>query len=238
MVTTWGPRKSLIGVGSYSLRDAALLLGIPYAKLRRWAAGYWYSAADADRFSAALVPGQSDEIEDRILSFQELMEFAVIRFYRSEGVSMTVVRAARAKAQELFRTEFPFATRRLQTNGVGIFADLSDIEGVPHERLHLELSRSQVTHDEFVEPFFRKLDFDDDGQASAYWPLGRDKSVLLYATRSFGQPIIQRNGTPTFVLFQMREGGESVARIASWYGLSHDEVEAALEYEGQLRNAA
>jgi len=233
------PHRSAIGTGAYSLRDAALLLRIPYGKLRRWAEGYWYSVSDDDRFSEPVVPGQMDDVDERILSFLELMELAVIAFYRSEGVAMQVVREARARAQKLFGTEFPFATRRLQTDGKGIFAELSQIEGVPDSRLQIELSRSQLTSSEFVEPFFRDyVDFGRDGLAMAYWPLGREKPILLDSRRAFGRPILTRVGTPTFVLFQMREAGESTERIADWYGLTRDEVEIALEFEEQLRTAA
>ena len=232
------PSRTAIGVGTYSLRDAALLLHIPYAKLRRWAAGYWYSATDEDRFSEPVVPGETDELDERILSFHELMELFVIGFFRSEGVSMPVIRAARARAVAEFGSEYPFATERIQTDGRGIFSDL-DVEGVPSKRLKLELSKSQVTYRELVEPFFRKqIDFDADGLALTYWPLGREKPVLLDARRSFGRPIVVRSGTPTFVLYGMRQGGETLERIAAWYEVTRDELDAALEYEQSLRTAA
>ena len=232
-------RRTTIGVGSYSLRDASLLLRIPYQKLRRWAAGYWYPATEQDRFSEPVVPGQADEMDERILSFYELVELAVVGFYRAEGVSMPVVRAARTRAQQLFRTEYPFATKRLRTDGSGVFADLADVDAVPKDRLQIELSKSQVTYRELVEPFFREnLDFGQDELALTYWPLGREKSVLLDARRSFGQPIVTRTGTPTFVLFQMCQSGETLERIALWYGLTHEELGSALAYEEQLRTAA
>ena len=238
MATVTATHRSAIGTGAYSLRDAALLLRIPYSKLWRWTEGYWYAASD-ERFSEPVVPGQMDEVEDRVFSFLELMEIAVIAFYRAEGVSMQVVRAARAQAQQLFATEFPFATRHLQTDGKGIFARLSQIEGITDSRLQIELSKSQLTYADFVEPFFRKyIDFGNNGLALAYWPLGREKPILLDSRRAFGQPIITRVGTPTFVLFQMRESGESMERIAAWYGLTDDELAVALEFEEHIRTAA
>jgi uncharacterized protein (DUF433 family) len=232
------PPRTAIGVGTYSLRDAALLLHIPYAKLRRWAAGYWYSATEEDRFSEPVVPGEIDELEERILSFHELMELFVIGFFRAQGVSMPVIRAARVRAQGEFHSEYPFATERIRTDGRGIFSDL-DVEDVTSKRLKLELSKGQLTYREIVEPFFREqIDFDADGLASTYWPLGREKPVLLDARRSFGRPIVVRNGTPTFVLYGMRQGGEALDRIAAWYDVTRDELDAALEYEQSLRTAA
>jgi uncharacterized protein (DUF433 family) len=221
------------------LRDAALLLHIHYGKLRRWAAGYWYSAAAEDRFSEPVVPADADELDERILSFRDLMELAVVAFFRGEGVSMQVVRAARARAQRLFGTEYPFATERLHTDGRGIFSELSAVEDVPHGRLQLELSKGQLAYKDLVEPFFRNsVDFGQDGLAAKYWPMGRGKPVLLDARRAFGRPIIGRSGTPTFVLYQMRQAGEHADRIASWYSLTRAELDAALEYEESLRAAA
>lgn len=233
------PSRTAIGVGTYSLRDAALLLHIRYAKLRRWAAGYWYSAIEEDRFSEPVVPGETDELDERILSFHELMELFVIGFFRNQGVSMAVIRAARGRAQEMFRSDYPFATERIQTDGIGIFSDMPDVDGVPSGRLKIELSKSQITFRDLVEPFFRtQIDFAADGLASKYWPLGRNKPVLLDARRSFGRPIVFRNSTPTFVLYDMRQAGEDLDRIAAWYEVTRDELDAALEYEQSLRTAA
>src|SRR5580692_191914 len=135
-----------LGAGTYSLRDAALLLHLRYGKLRRWAAGYWYSGAAEDRFSEPVVPADADELDERILSFHDLMELAVVAFFRGQGVSMQVVRAARARAQRLFGTEYPFATERLRTDGRGIFSDLSAVDDVPQGRLQLELSKGQLAY--------------------------------------------------------------------------------------------
>ena len=227
-----------IGVGSYSLRDAAMLLHIPYAKLRRWAAGYWYSAAEEERFSEPVVPGEVDVLDERVLSFFELMELFVIGFFRRQGVSMPVIRAARARAQTLFETEYPFATERINTDGRGIFTDLPSVDEVPASRLKLELSKSQVAFRDVVEPFFRaNVDY-EHGFAATYWPMGRERPVLLDARRAFGRPIVLRTGTPTFALYAMRQGGEALDRIAAWYEVTRDELDAAIEYEETLREAA
>ncbi len=235
---TAAPRPhTAIGVGSYSLRDAAMLLHIPYGKLRRWAAGYWYSASEEERFSEPVVPGEVDPLDERVLSFSELMELFVIGFFRRQGVSMPVIRAARASAQALFRTEYPFATERITTDGRGIFTDLP-VDELSADRLKLELSQSQIAFRDVVEPFFRENVDYENGFASTYWPMGRERPVLLDARRAFGRPIVLRTGTPTFALYAMRQGGEDLDRIAAWYELTRDELDSAIEYEETLRKAA
>jgi hypothetical protein len=169
-----------LGSGAYSLFEAARIIRVPYQKLRRWASGYWYVDEDhIERFSSAVVSDPSgDEADDRILSFCELMELFVVGFYRTEGVSMSVVRAARLNAQKLFSTEFPFATQKLPTNGKRIFAELSASSmDISDAKLTIELTKSQVAFDSVVRPFFRELDF-DRGLAFRYWPMGRSLSRL------------------------------------------------------------
>jgi uncharacterized protein (DUF433 family) len=226
--------------GVYSLQDASTILRVPFGKLRRWAAGYWYTDGEEEFFSLPVVDGDTDYLDQRIISFPELMELFVVAFFRSSGVSMPVVRASRARAQALYGVDFPFATENLQTDGKGVFAELRDVhvEGVNHQRLIIELSKGQMAFDDFVRPMFRdKLDF-ERGLAFRYWPLGRSRPIVLDARRSFGKSIVASRSTPTAVLYNMAEAGESFERIAHWYKLSASDVEAAYEYEQSLRTAA
>lgn len=226
--------------GVYSLGDAAAIIRVPFGKLRRWAAGYWYSDGDEDRFSGPVVEVETDYLDQRIISFPELMELFVVAFFRANGVSMPVVRASRAEAQKLFGVEFPFATEDLQTDGRGVFATLSsgEVEGITHQRLLVELSKGQLAFDDLVRPFFRdKLDF-ERGLAFRYWPLGKTRPIVLDARRSFGKSIVASRGAPTAVLYNMVEAGESIDRVARWYNVSDADVDAAVEYEQNLRTAA
>jgi len=228
-----------IGSGAYTLFEAARIIRVPYQKLRRWASGYWYVDEDEERFSTAVVPDMDDDSDERILSFYELMELFVIGFFRRQGVSMQVIRATRVIAQRTFNTEYPYATQRLETDGSGIFAELPTAFElhVPEKRLTIELSKSQNTFDRIVRPFFRELDF-DQGLAYRYWPMGRSEPVILDARRSFGRPIVESRGIPTYALFNMVESGEDRATVASWYRVTADELNSAIEYEKTLLRAA
>ena len=198
-----------------------MLLHIPHAKLRRW----------------GLVPGDVDELAERVLSFHELMELFVIGFFRRAGVSMHVVRAARAHAKDLFATEYPFATERLNTDRAVIFRNLPVVD-IPAKRLKVELSKSQGALTECVEPFLlQNVDY-ENGFASTYWPIGRERPVLLDARRAFGRPLVVRTGTPTFALYGMHKSGENHDCIAAWYEVTRDELDAAIEFEESLREPA
>jgi uncharacterized protein (DUF433 family) len=230
---------SWIGVGLYSLTDASRQIRIPLAKLRRWAAGYWYLDGSVERFSGAVVAGGKDELDERILTFAELIELFFVGFFRREGVSMQVIRAARESAQQLFDVDYPFAAQRFDTDGRGIFVrkNVHSIEGVSEKQITLELSRGQLAFDELARPFFRTIDF-DHGSAWRYWPLGRQHPIVVDARRSFGKPITQHGSIPTMALYQMVNGGQSLQSVASWYDVQIETVKAAVEYEETHRLAA
>src|SRR5260370_22070880 len=101
------------------------------------------------------------------------------------------------------------------------------------------------------------LDFKDQ-LAVRWWPLGRHRPVVIDASRSFGQPIVNREGVPTAVLHRayIAESGSQVGlkslaepsqtaesasgatlhasaneRVARWYDVERRSVRAAVEYE-------
>ena len=88
------------------------------------------------------------------------------------------------------------------------------------------------------DPLMKRFDYDAlTEEAARYWPLGRDKPVMLDPGRSFGEAIVN-SGVPTRVLHAAHLSGDSKPRIARWYGVDVDEVTAAIVYEESLARAA
>jgi uncharacterized protein (DUF433 family) len=85
-----------------------------------------------------------------------------------------------------------------------------------------------------VERFMVSLQFDADGQAIEWWPLGKSKLVVLNPKRSFGQPIVPREGVPTSILSRSYRVERSYPRVARWYAVSERAVRHAVEYEETL----
>ena len=78
------------------------------------------------------------------------------------------------------------------------------------------------------------LKFDADGQAIEWWPLDKSKLVVLNPKRSFGQPIVPREGVPTSILSRSYRVEHSYPRVARWYAVSERAVRHAVEYEETL----
>jgi uncharacterized protein (DUF433 family)/DNA-binding transcriptional MerR regulator len=231
---------SLLGKGLYSLPEAARLLGVPTAKLRRWANGYIFQHRGKERYSTPVVHRElSGTHNERLLTFADLIELKFVSMFREKGVSMITIRAAAKAASERFGTGHPFAVKRFDTDGKRIFATLEDmrVKGISDERLIEELAISQTVMEEVAKPFFLKLEYDSD-EVSRLRPLGKGTRIVLDPHRTFGKPIDEQSGVPTFVLYQMFKGGESSERIAWWYDIDVEAVSAAIEYESSLQKAA
>lgn len=227
--------QSLLGIGVYSLPEAARLLKAPLYSVRRWANGYWYQAGDNVRVSQPVVGRQLGPQRLDILTFLDLIELHFVVTFRKWGVKLTTIRKAAVEAARDFQTSHPFSVRQFDTDGSRIFSTLEAKEraaGAPSELIK-ELGKAQLVFTDQVRPYFLNLDYGMEG-AVRYWPLGRDRCVVLDPTRAFGKPIDAASGVPTWPLFQAFEGGESMRDIADWYQIPAETVACAVEYEKSL----
>src|SRR5581483_4481993 len=160
--------RSLVGVGLYSFPDAAHIIGTDARTLRQWAKSYHYRARGVEYIHRPVITRYLGDAENA-LTFLELIELLFVRVFRSEGVSMQVIRKAADAAARRFDTPYPFAVRRFDTDGKNIFATLA---AEPGDVLVAEdLARGQYVFQEVVRPYFRKLDYGDNAEALKFWPL-------------------------------------------------------------------
>src|SRR5438876_10028365 len=97
--------RSFLGTGLYTLPEAARLLRVPPANLRRWAKGYTFAG---DRFSEPLLRPDFPELAARcILTFQDLMELFLVARFRKVGVSMQRIRSTARWAARHFESNHP-----------------------------------------------------------------------------------------------------------------------------------
>jgi uncharacterized protein (DUF433 family) len=227
-----------LGIGLYTVSDVARIIGETPRKVRRWANGYRFHRAGGERTSEALLTPDFPELaHDGILTFLDLIELRFVAMFRKMGVSMPTIRAAAWAAASLFDSSHPFAVRRFRTDGKRIFAESAFLreQAEPGEadRLLHELPQCQLVMAELAEPFFVKLEYEDE-LAHQFWPLGRDRRVVIDPSRSFGKPIVHPGSVPTRVLHAMAQAGEAPDAIAWWYRLDEQSVLDAIEYEMSL----
>lgn len=227
-----------LGVGLYSVPEAARIVGVNPRRLRRWISEYPYIARGVEYFHTPVIIREF-ESGDAPLTFLELVEVLFIKLFLSHGVSMRTIRSAAEAAAKLFETSHPFAVKRFDTDGRVIFATLQQ-EGYLDFRFLEELGKGQIVFDSLVRPFFRKLDYRGYAEALRYWPLYPEGRVVLDPERAFGKPIDFETGVPTRALYDaVRAGeGQDVKTVAEWFSVPISVVEAAVKYETSLAEAA
>jgi uncharacterized protein (DUF433 family)/DNA-binding transcriptional MerR regulator len=228
---------SLLGIGVYSVPEAARLTGVSSSRIRRWLQGYSYTSGGAARSSLPLWQRQLASEDSLILSFRDLLEVRFIDAFRRHGVSWKSIRVAAECASEIVHDSYPFSTRRFKTDGRSIFAEILQETG---DESLLDLVKSQYEFKSIVEPFlFEGLEFSALGiEPVRWWPLGRGRRVVVDPERAFGQPIVDPESVPTSVLARAFRAEGSIHAVACWYMVDSKSVEDALEFEGQRAKAA
>ena len=224
----------ILGVGVYSVPEASRLTGVSARRIRCWLRGYAYRGRQHDklRFVKPLFKPQHGLIRGNLApSFLDLIEVRVVDAFISQGVTWPTLRKAAAKAQKMFKTDHPFATQQLSTDGRAIFAEVS--EGTRDKGV-IDIARSQRVFRKLIDPFRKGLVFLAGNLAVRWYPLAGDKSVVIDPARSFGQPIVTKEGVSTAALYQAHLAGESDRKIIQWFDVSMGSLRAALAFEGRL----
>lgn len=232
------------GVGIYVRADAARLLRMTPARLRRWVGGYTYWLRDATSTNRArrrqppVIRTDLPVIDRTVaISFLELMELRVVKAVVDAGVSLQHVRRAAQLAAEHFGTDHPFASRRVFTDGRAIFSAVSDDPQGPDVVKWRAGEIEQVIAGGVFEQFLNEIEFDDaTSLAERWWPLGRAVPVVLDPRVAFGAPIVAGTAVRTGVVARLA-GSSSIEEAAVAYELERRQAEAAVEFERRLAAA-
>jgi len=226
----------LLGVGLYAKEEAARLLAVAPSTLRRWLVGYSYPLKDKARGRQPAVVTGAGHAELKVVTFLDLAELLVIKGFRKHGIPLQRVRAAAEQAARITGTNHPLAALRVVTDGRSIFADVPLHAGSGGMVSLTE--RGQYVFVDAVEAYLRDLDFDPStGMASKWWPRGRQGLVLVDPGIAFGAPHVVETGVPTSVVYELAQAGEELPGVATWFGLTPQQAEAAIRFEQELEAA-
>jgi hypothetical protein len=241
-----------IGFGVYTIAEAARLTGVSVGRVRRWVKGYTFRSRGEERASPPVVLGHFAAAEDgqTALSFADLIEVRSVHAFLEAGVHWKTLRTAHARATDLLGIDHPFATQSFLTDGHTIFTRLN-------QQSILDIVGNQLAFNRILDRYLKgALEFVDQIPVR-WWPMGRRRAVVIDATRSFGQPIIDTEGVPTAVLYRAyraesaeedslstigEEGATpnfvadslAINRVSKWFGVEKRSVRTAIEYELQL----
>ena len=212
-----------LGEGVYTPSDAAKILRIPVSKIWRW--------VGTGREDSCVIDGWSLD-GTRGLNFLALVELFIVEKLRDLDVPMQRIRLAREVLANRFDTLFPFALRGLLSDGRSILIQLEGQDRVSALRLD---GSDQMAFAHIVLEFCKRIDFDPDTElADVYWPLGRERAIVVDPHHAFGQPRVKGTNIPTETIVSMISAGDTLATVASVYNLEQEEVRDAVEFERQL----
>ena len=206
-----------LGKGIYSIPDAADILDMPVAKVRRWINKYWeLEFVQNGRNEGEYTWGEKRE---KAFHFLTLIEIIAVDSFREIGVSFPKIKLAREKLSELLKTKYPFAHAELMSDGKRIFYKLDS------SLLELD-KKQQFSFTRLILPYCKKIDFQEKTQlAERFWPLGKDHRIVVDPHHSFGRPVITGTNITADAIINMLKAGESSEFIASVYDLQKKEVE-------------
>lgn len=218
-----------LGEGIYSLPDAARILHLPRTRINGWAKGYSriLSGTGLRKITSSVLNGGNWGMGTQYnINFMALIELYVFATLRERGFSSQKIKKARSLLSRQFDIVFPFANHRLLTDHKTIWASLN-------EKSLLSLDKkSQTAFKEIIEPFCRKIEYDDiTGHAERFWPLGRSRSVVVDPHHRFGQPTIAGTNISTETIAQYVSGGDSPRQVSAMFDISESSVKDAIEFE-------
>lgn len=233
-----------LGVGIYTRAEAARLLGMTPQRISRWVCGYRYSWT----LGGALQRGRQPPViktdlprmDDALaVSFLELMELRVVRAFIQLGVPLQTVRVAWNHARAAFRTDHPFANRRVYVDEGRIFMPTDDRQRLP-DLLEVSSRRQpfQLVAGRIFLSSAEGVDFDRRTRlARRWWPLGIGTPIILDPRIAFGAPVVEGTGIRTEII-ALYGRGRPPAQVAGAFEVDEARVRAALRFETQLRRAA
>lgn len=223
---------NFLQTGIYAVPEAARLTGVSPWRIRRWLKGYEFKVKQGRHRSPAVWHSQIAPIDNAIaLGFLDLLELRCVDAFISAGVNWKTLRQVHQQARKLVSHTHPFCTNRFATDGQTIFMEVCERND---EVTLWDMRDLQRVFDRIIRPFLQNIEFDDDRSPSRWWPNGKAHLVALDPRRSFGEPIIFRDGVPTAVLARSVRANQSAEEVARWFQIPPVSVREAVEFERVL----
>jgi uncharacterized protein (DUF433 family) len=234
------PDCETFDVPMYSPAMASRLVGLESSRVRRWLQGYAYTyapkttVAKGRRRQSPLVQRRG-ALGSQYASFVDLIDLLFVKKFVEHGISVQRLRKALEEAVDL-TGDHHFAQRRFWTDGRKIFLQIKD---KPAEALLELLSGGQWVIAPIIKQVAHQIEFDAiTGVSTRWFPLGKDKSVVVDPSVAFGAPTIAGRGVHTANVFDLYEGeGRNIGRVSAWLDLPQETVQHAVEFEQALAAA-
>ncbi|MFF8798654.1 MULTISPECIES: hypothetical protein [unclassified Methylobacterium] len=223
-----------LGIGYYTVPEAARLLRVPARNINRWLGGYATRSGDGETRQPPLWEPELPRAGMRIeMGFRDLIELRFVAAFLAAGLGLRTIRSCLDHARACVEDDRPFSTRRFRTDGRTIFLDSLRRSG---ESELLDLKKHQFAFKSIVEQTFRDLDIEADA-VSRWRPYHGKPSIVVDPQRAFGQPVATESGVPTVALAEAVKAEGSMERVAYLYEVPVPVVRDAVKFEASLKAA-
>lgn len=204
----------------------AVHLGLPETTVRTWL---------GLARSPALVTYLGDKTHPRMASvpFVGLAEAFVLAAFRASGLPFRRIRPAVERLRAEVDLPHALANKRVLTDGVEILFEYGrEHDGAVGKDL-VVVRNQQVVFREVVDSYLRCISWADDGYSNGFaLPRYVDANVVVDPLRNFGQPMFAGGGARLEDVLDMFFAGEPIDIVASEYGVTREQVEAAVRVAG------
>lgn len=211
----------------YTFAEAARIIGRQAGTLRRWALGHDRVYRGQPRHDPPLIRIDGSAIDDDTppLSFLNLIELRFLASWR-RNITLPSIREALDFAAVQLEAKRPLLDLDFKLHGYDLF--------VQYEAELLSATRGgQVVWPEAADTLLASLDYDEDEQtAYRWWPLGRERPVLLDTRVNGGRPTTADTGVRTIAIATRLREGWKPAEIHDDTAATLNEISAAAEIEG------
>lgn len=219
---------------AYAITHAAWYLDLPRITVRTWVLGQSYQTATGRRRFAPVI--RMDDPRAEYISFRNLVEVHVLAaLTRKHLVKLPEVRKALRYLEREFVSRHPLAEEHMLIAGKDLFVEkYGSLINVSHE--------GQIAMKEVLARHLARIDRDPSGAPIRLFPFttsdrsDTDTPVTINPRIQFGRPCITGTRVPTEEIADRCKAGEKIEELATDFGCSRDQVEAAIRYE--LRAAA
>lgn len=216
--------KPSLGIGVYSIDDAAMFTGVPVNTLRKWFRGR----------DPVFEPDYGHVGPRQPLSFHDLIGALNLARMRHRGLSMQYLRRVLDAAKRQANTKHGFAHSVLLLNGKELlFAEMPHADAHDRAKVTDIFRPNQLIEKGLIAPSIKDIMFADisvgsDQLANEWTPA---PGLVVNPRRNFGAPTLVGSGVAARVLHDAWvDNDRDVSVVANWYKLPIERVERAIEF--------
>jgi uncharacterized protein (DUF433 family) len=213
--------------GAYTYKEAAAIIGVSPARVRRWADGYAYKRRYVVGQSLPILQTSRDT---KVLNFYEMIELLFVREYVELNVTIPSIRATAERLAENFGP-YPFANADLYVAGRELVTPLEN--GVSHRA-----DIGQLVSDFAAKKVLVRTKFDQSNRIVYAYTMPDFDRVTLNARIKMGEPTVSDHAIPTRSIYRLWIAEKAFEPVCDYFDIELGDIKAAIEFESKVKFSA